>query len=62
MVNKKFFTIEETARHLGISKQTLVRYENRGVFPKPHRNPINRWRQYTSEDIERLNAILRRGR
>jgi len=62
MVNRRFLTVEEAAQRLGISKQTMVRYESRGVFPKPHRNPINRWRQYTPEDVERLNAILKKGK
>jgi len=56
----KYFTIEEIARELSLSKQTVVRYEKKGVFPKPHRNPINKWREYTAADIERLKRILGR--
>lgn len=44
---------------LGISKQTLVRYEKRGIFPKPTRSVINRWRQYSEDDLKRLQGIMR---
>jgi DNA-binding transcriptional MerR regulator len=58
MVQNRYFTIEEIAKELGISKQTIIRYESRGIFPKAKRNPINRWRQYTVADIKRLKKIL----
>lgn len=59
MAENRFFTTEQVAQALGISKQTLLRYEKKKVFPKPRRNFINRWRQYTSEDIKKLKEILR---
>lgn len=59
MVENGFFTAEETARGLGISKQTLFRYEKKKIFPISRRNLINRWRQYTQEDIRKLKEILR---
>jgi len=54
------YSPEEIAAALGISKQTLLRYEKKGVFPKPHRNPINKWREYTRDDIKKLKKILGR--
>lgn len=54
-----FFTTDQVARELGISKQTLFRYEKKGIFPKARRNLINRWRQYTQEDIKKLREIMR---
>lgn len=60
MVNRKIYTVEETAHFLEISKQTLIRYEKKGVFPRPHRNPINKWREYSLDDINRLKKILGR--
>ncbi len=59
MTKIKFFTAEEVARELGISKQTLFRYEKKSIFPKAKRNSINQWRQYNEEDIRRLKDILR---
>ena len=57
MIGKKFFTIEEVSKELGISKQTIIRYEKKGIFPSPKRDPINKWRRYTNKDIERLKDI-----
>jgi prepilin-type N-terminal cleavage/methylation domain-containing protein len=49
------------AQKLGISKQTLVRYEKKGILPKSPRNHINSWRQYSEEDVRRMKLILRKG-
>ncbi|HRZ14944.1 MAG TPA: MerR family transcriptional regulator [Candidatus Omnitrophota bacterium] len=54
----KIFTAQEVAQMLGISKQTLFRYEKKGIFPKAKRHLINQWRQYTEEDIKKLKSIL----
>lgn len=60
MVERKYFNINEVAKALGLSKQTLVRYEKKGVFPKPKRNPLNKWREYTLKDITNLKRIAGR--
>mgnify|MGYP001579612133 CR=1 FL=1 len=57
---RRFFTATEVADTLGISKQTLLRYEARGVFPKAARNRLNDWREYTDEEIQRLRRIMGR--
>jgi DNA-binding transcriptional MerR regulator len=59
MVKNEFFTAVQAAKELGISKQTLFRYEKKRVFPAPRRNLINRWRQYSYEDINKLKEIMR---
>jgi DNA-binding transcriptional MerR regulator len=59
MLGKRLLTAQEVAERLGISKQTLFRYEKKGVFPKARRNMINRWRQYSEEDINALSEIIR---
>jgi len=59
MEKNKLYTIKEVADKLGISKQTLFRYEKKGIFPQPKRNLINRWRQYTEEDVNKLRGIIR---
>ena len=51
----------EVAARLRISKQTLVRYEKKGIFPRPRRNRINSWREYTDEDVKKMEHILGRG-
>jgi len=60
MVEKKYFTTNEVARALGVSKQTLVRYEKKDIFPRPKRNPLNKWREYTLKDITVLKNIMGR--
>lgn len=59
-MKNKFFTPQEVAGKLGISKQTLVRYEKRGIFPRSRRNLVNHWREYTISDVTRLKKILGR--
>jgi DNA-binding transcriptional MerR regulator len=58
MKNSKHYTSQEAAEILGISKRTLYRYEKEGIFPEAPRNPINNWRQYTEEHIEKLLNII----
>lgn len=58
MRRTRFLTTQEAVGKLGISKQTLFRYEKKGIFPKPKRNSINCWRCYTQEDIIKLRRII----
>lgn len=60
MKKEKYYTVTETAELLGISKQTLVRYENKKLFPNPRRNALNGWREYTEDDIHKLKALMGR--
>lgn len=56
----KYYPASEVARFLGISKQTLVRYETKRIFPKARRNKVNGWREYTISDINYLRKIMGR--
>ena len=58
---RKYFNAQEVAEKLEISKQTLFRYERKGVFPNAKRNVVNHWREYTEEDIRKLKRIMGRG-
>ena len=60
MNKEKYYSATEAAQFLGISKQTLIRYENKKVFPKPKRNAVNGWREYTEEEIRKLRGIMGR--
>jgi DNA-binding transcriptional MerR regulator len=51
MEKERLLNAKQVAEKLGISKQTLFRYEKKGILPKARRNLINHWRQYTEEDI-----------
>lgn len=57
----RYFNLNQVAGMLQVSKQTIIRYENRGVFPKARRNNINNWREYTEDDIDTLKRIMGRG-
>ena len=54
----KKYTVQEVADLLGIYRGTVINYEKKGIFPEPHRNPINGYREYTEEDIDTLRQIL----
>lgn len=58
-MEEKFFTSQQVAQRLGISKQTLLRYEKRGILPKAVRNPINGWRIYTENNLRKIREIVR---
>jgi len=59
-MQKTFLSTQEVAKVLGISKQTLLRYEKKKIFPKPKRNLINKRREYAIQDIEKLKGIMGR--
>lgn len=62
MVEKidRYFSANEVAQALGISKQTLLRYEKKKIFPRAKRNLINKRREYTAGDIELLKRVTGR--
>lgn len=57
----KLYKASQAALKLGISKQTLLRYEKKGILPSSRRNHINAWREYSDKDLRKLKTILRRG-
>ena len=59
-MQKRYHSTQEVARILGISKQTLLRYEKKKIFPKSRRHPINKRREYSLDDIIKLKKITGR--
>ena len=59
-MQKRYYSTQEVARILGISKQTLLRYEKKKIFPKSRRHPINKRREYSLDDIIKLKKITGR--
>ena len=59
-MQKPYLATQEVASILGISKQTLLRYEKKKIIPKPRRNPINKRREYSLEDLAKLKKITGR--
>lgn len=62
MNKPRYYSATEAAQFLGISKQTLIRYEKKKLFPKPNRNALNGWREYTENEIKELKSIMGRDR
>ncbi len=60
MKAERYYSANEVARLLSISKQTLVRYEAKGIFPRARRNNVNKWREYTISEINHLRKIIGR--
>ena len=59
---ERVYNIQEVADILGLYKGTVLNYEKKHIFPKAHRNPINNYREYTKENLEKLKHILKKGR
>jgi len=57
-MNKKLLTIREAAKILGISPDTLRRWDKAGKF-KATRHPMNNYRVYSIKTIKKLkNKII----
>lgn len=52
-MEKKWFSRKEAAAMLKISTQTLIRWEKEGHI-KAFVHPINRYRKYSREEVDRL--------
>jgi DNA (cytosine-5)-methyltransferase 1 len=53
----EYLTIKEAAEFLGISPSTLRNWEKQGKL-STHRNPVNSYRLYRKEDLERLLKLI----
>ena len=61
-LSNRRYNIQEVADRLAIYKGTIKNYEAKGIFPKPRRNPINKYREYLPPDIDILKRILLKGK
>jgi excisionase family DNA binding protein len=52
-MNKKYLTIKEAADYLGVSALTLRNWDKNGKFLSG-RHPINNYRIYKTEELEKL--------
>lgn len=53
----KYYRPHEAAKMLGISKQTLIRWEKEERIPPIKRDYLN-YRAYTEQDIENIRKIM----
>jgi len=49
----EFLTVQEAARHLGVSASTLRNWDRAGKL-KARRHPMNGYRLYATEELERV--------
>lgn len=54
----KKYNVQQVADILGVYRGTVINYEKKGIFPEPHRNPINGYREYTEVAITDLKKII----
>ena len=55
---RQFYKIQQVANLLGVYKGTIVNYEKKRIFPKPKRHPINNYRIYTKDEVDKMTKIL----
>jgi DNA-binding transcriptional MerR regulator len=53
MANKRYYTIKEAAKIIGVTPLTLRNWDKLGKF-RAYRNPINNYRVYRPDQIELL--------
>lgn len=56
-MHKKSLTIRQAAKELGVSPDTLRRWDKAGKF-KAIRHPMNNYRMYPTKTIEKLKNKL----
>ena len=54
----KTYYIAEFAEKLGVYKDTIRNYQKRGLLPD-RRNPANKYRVFTDEDVETAKKLLK---
>lgn len=50
---KKYLTVREVARLIGVTPLTVRNWDKKGVL-QAYRNPVNNYRLYLVEDVENL--------
>ncbi len=53
-----YLRTSQVAEILGVTKKTLKNWLKAELIPEPERNPINRYRRWTLQDIEGIRRIL----
>ncbi len=53
-----YLSTGQVAEILGVTKKTIKNWLKVQLIPEPERNPINRYRRWTLQDIETIRRIL----
>ena len=51
-------TIGQVAERVGVSTETLRRWEAEGLIPPAQRQFINRWRVWSEQDIDAIERVV----
>lgn len=51
------YSVKWVEKNLGITRKTIRYYEEQGLIPKNNRNPLNDYRDYDEDDINRIWAV-----
>lgn len=60
-LKKEFITIKEAAEALGVSRDTLRRWDKAGKL-KTKRHPMNNFRIYDPVEVETLRKVILEGK
>jgi len=60
MTESQYITIKQASKILGVSPLTLRNWDKNGKL-KAHRHPMNNYRVYKLEDLEKLLAEIESG-
>jgi len=55
---KKYYSVKDIIKILGIARRTLYNWEKAGKSPKPKRNRLSNYRVYTVGDIKRIKKLM----
>ena len=58
---KKFLTVNDVARLLGVSPLTVRNWDQKGKL-RAYRNPVNNYRMYKIEEVEALLKQIERSK
>jgi DNA-binding transcriptional MerR regulator len=53
-----YLSTGQVAEILGITKKTLKNWLKAELIPEPYRNPMNRYRRWTLQDVEGIRRIV----
>jgi DNA-binding transcriptional MerR regulator len=54
----QYLSTGQVAEILGITKKTLKNWLKASLIPEPQRNPMNRYRRWTLQDVESVRRIV----
>lgn len=57
-MNRQYLKTRQVAKILGISLNTLYRWLKAEKISEPNRDPVNNYRLWTAEDVERIRRQL----